>query len=305
MLIDLVQLRTFVAVAEEQHLTRASERLHISQSAASAHVRAIEDALGVQLFVRTNRSLELTRAGELLLGRAKGLLGEASLFASFARELSGKLEGHLVVGSSSEPGTSRIGRIVAALRERHPLVGLELRARPSSGTRQALQTGEFDLGMLLGPPLDPALTCYRLTSVPFVVAAPAAWKARVEAADRAALARLPWIAPTAMSAAYTTMLHELFEARGLELNAVARFDNAALAREMLEAGVGLALMREDQARQGQERGVLVVSGIARIEYPLNLAHPTSRRNDPLIRAFVEAAAHAWPGLQVDPPTGSP
>lgn len=51
MLVDLAQLRTFVAVAEEQHLTRAAERLHMSLSAASSHVRAIEELFETQLFV--------------------------------------------------------------------------------------------------------------------------------------------------------------------------------------------------------------------------------------------------------------
>ena len=60
---DLVQLRTFVAVAEEQHLTRAADRLFISQSAASAHVRAVEESGDTKRFVRTSRSLELTQAG--------------------------------------------------------------------------------------------------------------------------------------------------------------------------------------------------------------------------------------------------
>ena len=55
MLIDLVQLRTFVVLAEEQHLTRAAERLRMSQSAASAHARAIEERLETQLFARTDR----------------------------------------------------------------------------------------------------------------------------------------------------------------------------------------------------------------------------------------------------------
>src|SRR5579871_4609570 len=115
MQIDLVQLRTFVAVAEEQHLTHASERLHISQSAASAHVRAVEECLDTRLFIRTNRSLELTRDGQLLLRHAKALLNEAALFQSFARELRGQAKGTVVVGASSEPLGSRIGDIVAAL----------------------------------------------------------------------------------------------------------------------------------------------------------------------------------------------
>ena len=107
MLIDLVQLRTFVAVADEQHLTRAAERLHISQSAASAHVRAIEHCLGTQLFVRTNRSLELTRAGQLLALKARALLNEEALFTSFARELRGEIEGQLTIATSSEPRRDR------------------------------------------------------------------------------------------------------------------------------------------------------------------------------------------------------
>ncbi len=147
--IDLVQLRTFVAVAEQKHLTRAAEWLHISQSAASAHVRAVEESLDLQLFVRTNRSLELTRTGELLLAKAKALLEESTVFASFAREMRGKTEGALVVATSSEPGYSRIGEIVAVLRGLHPLISVDLRARHSAGARQGLKTGELDLASQL------------------------------------------------------------------------------------------------------------------------------------------------------------
>ena len=110
MLIDLVQLRTFVAVAEEQHLTRAAERLHMSQSAASAHVRAIEERLGTQLFVRTNRSLELTHAGQLLARKAKALLNEEAVFTSFARELKGtdrREHWPWVPAASRAPGSGR------------------------------------------------------------------------------------------------------------------------------------------------------------------------------------------------------
>ena len=300
MLIDLVQLRTFVAVAEEQHLTRAAERLHISQSAASAHVRAVEESLDTQLFVRTNRSLELTRAGQLLLVKAKSVLNEATLFTSFAREIRGKIEGHLVVSSSSESTTSRIGEVVAALRRLHPLVTVDLRALPSTSTRQGLKTGELDIGLLLGRPLDAGFTYYALKDVPFRVAGPAAWKAQIETADWAELAGLPWIAPTESSMAYTAMLKELFVDRGLELNTVARFDSAALGRAMLEAGVGLMLMREEHVEQGLQQGTLAVSPIAHTHFQLFMAHLASRRNHPLIRAFLEAATDVWPDLRVTP-----
>jgi len=292
-----VQLRTFVAVAEEQHLTRAAERLHISLSAASTHVRAVESALDTQLFVRASRRLELTRAGQLLLGRAKSVLNEATLFSSFARELGGKIEGRLVVASSSDPSSSRIGAIVHALRERHPMVTVDLRARPSSGAHEGLKTGELDIALLLGRPADAGFSCYELPPINFRIAGPAAWKDKIASADWAGLAALPWIAPTDSSMAYTVILKEFFADRGLALNAVASFDNAMLGRAMLEAGVGLGLVREDYALEAERQGIVVLSPLAKAVYPSYVAHLASRRDDPLVRAFVDAAADVWPDLR--------
>lgn len=296
MLMDLVQLRTFVAVAEEQHLTRAAERLHVSQSAASAHVRAVEDCLGSQLFIRTNRRLELTRAGQLLLGKAQNLLNEEALFACFARELRGKMEGKLAVSTGSDPGT-RIGQIVTALRARHPLVTIDLLARPSSGARKALKSGELDVGIFLGRPVDPGFIFYQLTIVRFVVAGPAAWKKRIESADWTELAGLPWITPSA-SSAYSAMLAQLFGERDLELNSIIRFENAAQGRAALEAGAGMMLMREEHALQGERQGQLAISPIARARFALSIVHQSSRKDDPLIRAFIEAARQVWPAMKL-------
>lgn len=295
MLIDLVQLRTFVAVAEEQHLTHAAERLHISQSAASAHVRAIEEHLGLQLFVRTNRSLVLTRAGQLLADRAKTLLNEEALFQSFARNLSDKIEGRLTVGTSSEPGT-RIGEVLAALRAKHPLVTVDVMARPSTGARQGLMSGELDVGVILGKPIDQGMTYYELTSVHYMVAGPVAWKDEIDAADWPQLAALPWLTPSA-SSAYASMLAQLFGDRGLELNTVIRFDNSAVGRTALRAGAGMMLLREDHAVQGAQEGYLAVSPLARAKIPLSIAHQSGRKDDPLIEAFLEAARVPWPRMK--------
>src|SRR5690606_17339909 len=92
---DLTQLRTFVAVAQEGHLTRAAERLHISQPAASAHIRALESFFELQLFTRTNRGLELTVAGQRLAEGAGRVLGSTLELTSLARELRGGKVGRL------------------------------------------------------------------------------------------------------------------------------------------------------------------------------------------------------------------
>lgn len=296
MLIDLVQLRTFVGVAEEQHLTRAAERLHVSQSAASAHVRAIEESLDTQLFVRTNRSLKLTRAGEVLLERARILLNEASVFTSFARELRGKMEGNLAIGTSSDP-SSRVAEIVASLHGTHPLINIDVHVRPSTGARHDLKSGELDVGVLLGPSIDTSLIHYELTQVRFRIVGPIAWKAQIEVAGWKELADMPWITPMDSSRAYSAMLAQLFETRGLVPRSVVRFDNATLASAMLQAGLGLMLMREEHALKGERDGYLAISPLVQTELPLFIAHLASRKNDPLIMAFVQAAQTVWPTMR--------
>lgn len=300
MLIDLVQLRTFVAVAEERHLTRAAERLYISQSAASAHVRAVEERLDTQLFVRTNRSLELTSAGQLLLSKARVLLNEATQFASFARELRGKVDGTLIVGTSSERD-AHIGDIIGALHNEHPLVMVDLRARTSMSARQGLRNGELDVSILLGEPQDLGFTYHELTKVHFCVAGPAAWRDRIERAGWTDLARMPWIVPNSSTTAYSGMFAALFAQHSLEINTVGYFDNPALGQEMLRAGVGLMLLRTEHANRGVEDGTMAVSPIAKAECPLLIAYQTSRQGDPLIQAFAAATQAVWRGMRLTHP----
>jgi DNA-binding transcriptional LysR family regulator len=209
-----------------------------------------------------------------------------------------------VVGASSDPPSNRIGDIVAALRARHPMVTVDLHAGSSARTRQALKTGELDVGMFLGRPADVDFAYYRLAAVPYRIAGPVAWKARIETDDWAQLCTLPWLAPNDSSLASSTMLSQLFAERGLELNTVARFDNGALGHALLRAGVGVMLMREEHALEGEREGRLAVSPIGHAAFDLLVAHMAGRDHDPLIGAFLEAVKTAWPQMHLVTPTRS-
>ena len=283
-------------------MTRAADRLNISRSAASEHIRAVEARLRLVLFARTNRSLELTHAGTLLMQQAKALLSQAAQFASFSRALHGEPDGELVISANSDPVKSRIGEIFATLRERCPLISIDLRARHSAGTLQGLRNGEIDAGILTHPPTDPGIIWYTLTTVRFRIVGPAAWKDRIVAADWTDLAAMPWTTSSDENLTYASWLRQQFSDRGLTINRVVRFDNAALAQPLPQAGVGLMLMREEHALQGERAGMLAVSPLASAEFPLLFAHLASRASDPLIKAFVDAVGVAWPEMHPAAPS---
>jgi DNA-binding transcriptional LysR family regulator len=233
--------------------------------------------------------------------QAKIVLHEASQLTTFAREIHGKIEGTIIVSAGSDPSLSRIGKVVSALRAQHELISVDLHVRNSSATRQALKTGEVDVGMLLGNAMDVGFTCYHLANLQFRITGPAAWRERIEAADWEELAKLPWITPADSRLAYSAMLGQLFGERGLTLNTVVRCDSTALARSLLEDGVGMMLMRDHQALRGEREGYLAISPIARAEFGSYLAHVATRGKDPLIQAFVDAVKVAWPDMKLAEP----
>jgi DNA-binding transcriptional LysR family regulator len=113
-MMELYQLRTFSAVAELGSLARATAGLHLSQPAASAHIKALEEELGVSLFERKPSGLALTRAGADLLPYAQRLLAGASELSSRARRLRGLVGGKLRLGAFLDPQVLQLGELMSA-----------------------------------------------------------------------------------------------------------------------------------------------------------------------------------------------
>lgn len=297
---DLLHIRTFVTVAEECHLTRAAESLHMSPSTASTHIRALEDRLGTQLFNRKNHQLELTRAGQLLLPRARGLLHQSAEFNAFARELGGKVEGALVVSLLADPANTGIGEILKELRERSPLISIDLRSKHSTAAMQGVKTGEIDIALVTSLPLGADFACYPLRTLRFRIVGPAAWRHRIQTADWNELALLPWVMPNEQGLLASIWLDRQFADRGLAFTTVVRFDNSPLARVLVKAGVGMTLLREEYALQGEREGTLALSPLPTADLSLVAVHLSSRMDDPLVRAFMEAVTSVYPNAVRQP-----
>src|SRR5215467_2974853 len=125
-MIDLRRLTYFVAVAEELHFGRAAARLHIAQPPLSQAIRKLEGELGVELFRRNRRRVELTDAGRLLLDQARPLLRDADRIEATLRRAGRGEVGRLRVGFVGSATYEVLPLILRAFRDRYPDVELTL-----------------------------------------------------------------------------------------------------------------------------------------------------------------------------------
>src|SRR5687768_6972476 len=126
MAIELRLLRYFAVVAEELHVGHAAARLFISQPALSQQIRALEEQVGLPLFVRHPRGMELTEAGEALLEEARSLLGSSDRFEATVEELRRGRTAGLRVGLPPGLPQTLLPELLASLREKEPDARIEV-----------------------------------------------------------------------------------------------------------------------------------------------------------------------------------
>ena len=149
---DLRILRYFLAVADEGNITRAAERLHVSQPALSTQLAALEDELGHRLFERSARGIALTEKGLALRQRADDLVDlaervEAEIKASDTDELVGMVS----IGAGETPAFRFVARAANELHRTNPKLCFSVSSGNGEDIVAHLREGTFDLGVLIGP----------------------------------------------------------------------------------------------------------------------------------------------------------
>ncbi|MFE6971376.1 LysR family transcriptional regulator [Isoptericola sp. NPDC057653] len=145
---ELQQMRYVVAVAETGSFTRAAGRCFVVQSALSHQVAALERELGVRLFARTSRRVEITAAGEAFLPAARVALESAERAAADAAAAAGEVRGTLRLGVIPTVTALDVPAVLRRLRAAHPRVGASLRMAGSDELVAALRAGELDVAVL-------------------------------------------------------------------------------------------------------------------------------------------------------------
>ncbi|MEA3084352.1 MAG: hypothetical protein QOC89_2049 [Paraburkholderia sp.] len=148
-MIELRQLRQFVAVAEEMHFRRAAQRLHMTQPPLTQAMRNLEEQLGASLFDRTTRRVALTSAGQALLDHARRLLRMSDQLPTIVEAAAQGISGRLRLAFASTVAYGRVPGWISKFRHINSDVKLELREATIDIQMAALEAEEFDAGFIL------------------------------------------------------------------------------------------------------------------------------------------------------------
>jgi len=281
---DIYQLRTFVAVARERSITRAAELVHLSQPAVSAHIKAIEDLLGLALFERTPRGMSLTRDGERLLAKAEQTIAAHQALVDEASRLKGHLAGKLRIGAGSNSNHAAIGRLLTTLAERYPEVEVVLKHGTSADILAGIRSGSLDAGLYNEPDVpDPELATVEVSAFTiFLVAAPSLVSAAAPL-DWKALAELPWVYPGA-SACCGRTAERLFKLHHVRPKRIISVDRQDVTHTLIAGGVGVGLLHAEMATRAQRTGEVELLFEAPTPVRVLFAHLANRAHDPLLDA---------------------
>lgn len=288
---EIHQLKTFVAVAREGSITKASERLYLSQPAVSAHIKAIEDTLGLTLFARTPRGMALTGDGERLLAKAEQTLGAHRELVEEATRIKGQVTGKLRLGGGGNSNSEALGRLMTGLSDRYPEVEVQVQHGDSREVLDRIRGDVLDAGFYNEPGEPPEDLCtIAVSRFDIYLAAPAGLLAVTESPDWQSLSELPWIYPTDGSSCCGHAAETLFRRHQFRPRKTISIDREAVTRTLIAGGVGVGLLHADTAIASRDQGDVDLIYKAHDGVNVMFAYLKSRANDPLIAAAVTILA---------------
>lgn len=283
---ELRHLRAFVAAAEERNISRAAQRVHLTQPALSRQIKALEDELGVTLLERGANSIALTAAGEIMLVEARDVLARARQARERVQGVSG--EPRLRIGYAPSLAAGLLPIALEAFNQKHPRVRVELLDLSTLDMLEGLAQGELDLALTIPPPETRGVSWTKLLAEPWCLAMQKSHPlARRETIDPPQLARERLVMFCRKD--YPDYWHNVetwFRQHGLKPVIAGEYDGISSLMAAVEAGLGLALLGGRSARTAPS-GV-VVRPLSNGPEPGCVAAgtPASRANEPIRRVFI-------------------
>jgi DNA-binding transcriptional LysR family regulator len=289
--IELHRLRYFVVLAQELHFRSAAEKLHIAQPPLTKQIKKLEQDLGVELFHRTKRHVELTPAGQAFLVQAKSILAQVDQAADVARRVGRGEVGQLEIGYASSADLQVLPRVVPVFRSRFPGVRLRFRSIFLSDQVSALRNQQIDLGLVRLPGIiADDLIFESIITEALMVALPSDHRlAKGASVSLRQLAHERYIIfPRHFAPGLYDTITSAFQALGKSLNIVEEADHIQLNLSLIAMGDGLSLLPESLRCLRREGVTYLPLRPERLDTELGMVY---RRDDdsPALTNFIEVA----------------
>ncbi|WP_198013871.1 LysR family transcriptional regulator [Desulforegula conservatrix] len=289
---ELYHLKTFLSVAETGNLTKAAQQLFTSQPAISAHIKAIEEELGIALFSRNAKGMILTKEGAMLKDEASKVLESFGCFIQKARQVKKQVTGEARIAVNSDPEFLRLHDLFKSMKSSCPDLKFNVTKSTSGEILDDIKAGKIDGGFAYGKNPHPEVKVMELQTSSVVIVGPFSLSGELDKASWQELACMPWILQS-IYCPFNTILKEIFEKQGLKPLKVAISDDEDTMLTLSSAGIGLTLMEETRARKSAKSCEVAIWNKETFGIPLLFAYQRSRQSDPLIQAMLENLERIW------------
>ena len=283
---DLRSLKYFTIVAQELNITRAAEKLNMSQPPLSNQLKALEEELGVTLLIRGKRHLQLTEAGNLLLRRANQILELADKTRQELADLKDGLSGTISIGIVEGRAPFLVSRWISGFREEFPRIQYSLWNGSSDDVLDRLYRGLVDIAVIAAPYDTEHLEGFQVGREPWVAIIPAGHplaKAEGKQVSLSSLAGEPLIVPSRKSR--VDAIRKWFREIGEEPNIICEMSNYLDAVALSERGVGISIFPQTTYTPNALLVTKVITDSERqVEYVL--VHSKQLLPSPLINEFL-------------------
>lgn len=262
---ELMQLRCFVAVAEELHFGRAARRMEILPASLGRHLRKLEEGFGVQLVERTTRHVALTEAGVTILEEARDLLARADAMEERARRASRTHATVLRIGAIDSAAIGLVPQLLTFFRQSHPEIEVTLHEQKTIRLLPKLLSGRLDLAFVRRPEArQPRFQFQHLLAETTVVAVPQHHRlAGRESVTVHDLVDEPLIVPERESRPHShDLTMKLFLDAGLTARVAQIAEEKHTIVNLVSGGLGLAIVPRWSSRMGvgDVRFIPILSG---------------------------------------------
>lgn len=246
---DLIDIRLFVNIAEENSLTRGAERSRLSLPAASTRIKNLEDNLDLKLLIRASQGVTLTPPGQAFLLHARLVLQQLEYLRSDLQEYAQGMKGHVRVFANTTAMTEFLPAILPSFLASHPDVSVDLRERLSHDIVRAVSEGKTDIGIVAGNVRTEGLEVlpYRNDRL-ILVTAPGHPLARQDMVAFEETLAYDHIGLHEASAIHT-FLNQAASALHKSLNIRIQVGNFEAACRMVESNAGISVLPESAARR--------------------------------------------------------